>query len=197
MGRLLHFSEDPDITLFRPHVATTANDAEPVVWAIDEEHAPSYWFPRDCPRACCWAGEKPVSKSGVVLLGPVGARLHAIEEGWLEPMRVCRLYAYEFDAAPFEPRVADAGYWVTRQEIVPVSMTPVGDLLVRHAEAGIELRIVRNLWSLIDAIVASGLEFSIIRKANAQPRRARLSTSCVGRASPAENGGPSQPYRSG
>jgi hypothetical protein len=44
----------------------------------------------------------------------------------------------------------------------------VGDLLARHTEAGIELRIVTNLWPLIDAIVSSGLEFSIIRKANAQ-----------------------------
>jgi hypothetical protein len=29
---------------------------------------------------------------------------------------------------------------------------------------------VPNLWPVIDAIVASGLEFSIIRKANALPR---------------------------
>ena len=54
----------------------------------------------------------------------------------------------------------------------PLSITPLGDLLARHVEAQIELRIVRNLWPLIDAIVASGLDFSIIRKANAQPRRA-------------------------
>ena len=47
----------------------------------------------------------------------------------------------------------------------------MGDLLQRHVEAGIELRIVTNLWPLIDAIVASGLEFSIIRQANAQGRR--------------------------
>ncbi|HYU54233.1 MAG TPA: hypothetical protein VEK37_14875, partial [Gemmatimonadaceae bacterium] len=64
----------------------------------------------------------------------------------------------------------DAGYWVARDNIVPLSVKPVGDLLTRHAEAGIELRIVKNLWPLIDAAVASGLEFSIIRKANAQPR---------------------------
>ena len=43
-------------------------------------------------------------------------------------------------------------------------------LLARHAEAGIELLIVMNLWPLIDAVVGSGLEFSIIRKANAQAR---------------------------
>ncbi len=171
MARLFHFSEDPHITLFRPHVAETASDAEPLVWAIGEDHAPSYWFPRDCPRACCWAGGKPVSKAGLGLLGPTGARLHAIEEGWLDPMRACRLYVYEFGADLFVPRIADAGYWVARREIVPLSVMPVGDLLTRHAEAKIELRIVPNLWPLIDAIASSGLEFSIIRKANAKPRR--------------------------
>jgi hypothetical protein len=53
-----------------------------------------------------------------------------------------------------------------------MSVSPVGDLLARHAEAEIELRIVQNLWPLIDKIIASGLEFSIIRQGNAQPRAA-------------------------
>jgi len=60
--------------------------------------------------------------------------------------------------------------WVARCEVSPLSITPLGDLLARHVEAEIELRIVRNLWPLIDAIIASGLEFSIIRQANAQQR---------------------------
>lgn len=171
MRRLFHFSEDPNITLFRPHVAPTSIESEPLVWAIDEEHAPSYWFPRDCPRACCWAGEKPTLEAGAALLGLGGARrLHAIEAAWLERVRSCRLYSYEFDPAHFNPKIGEAGYWVANREVTPLVVTSVGDLLVRHTEAGIELRIVTNLWPLIDAIVASGLEFSIIRKANAQAR---------------------------
>jgi uncharacterized protein DUF6886 len=59
---------------------------------------------------------------------------------------------------------------VAREEVRPLSVVPVGDLLAAHVKAQIELRIVPNLWPLIDAIVDSGLEFSIIRKANAQPR---------------------------
>ena len=105
------------------------------------------------------------------MLGPGPAqRLHAIEAGWLDRMRACRLYAYEFDPTGFESRIAEAGYWVTRDAVSPRAVTPVGDLFLRHAEAGIELRVVPNLWPLIDAIVVSDLEFSIIRKANAQPR---------------------------
>lgn len=174
MGALFHFSEDPAIAVFRPHIAPTSNEAEPFVWALDEDHAPSYWFPRDCPRACCWAGETPITESGAALLGLGGARrLHAIEAAWLERVRACRLYAYEFDPAPFRPKIAEAGYWVARCAVTPRAVSPVGDLLVRHVDAGIELRIVRNLWPIIDAILASGLEFSIVRKANAQPRLAR------------------------
>jgi hypothetical protein len=168
---LFHFSEDPTIAQFRPHIAPTSSETEPFVWALDEKHAPSYWFPRDCPRACCWVGEAPLREAGTGLIDLGGAkRLHAIEAGWLERVRACRLYAYEFDPAPFEPKIAEAGYWVTREVVAPKSVTPVGDLLARHVEAGIELRIVSSLWLLIDAIVAAGLEFSIIRKANAQPR---------------------------
>ena len=170
--RLFHFSEHPNITLFRPYVAATSIEEEPFVWAIDEEHAPSYWFPRDCPRACCWAVEKPVLEAGAALITMGGApRLHAIEATWLERLRACRLYSYEFDSAPFRLKVPEAGYWVANCEVAPLDVTPVGDLLARYEESGIELRIVRNLWPLIDAIVASGLEFSIIRKANAQADR--------------------------
>jgi Family of unknown function (DUF6886) len=169
--RLFHFSEDPTIELFIPHVARTSDEKEPFVWAVDEMHAPSYWFPRDCPRICCWKTGSQ-SECGDSLLALGGAhRLHALEHEWVERFRQCQLYVYEFDSAPFMPQVPGAGYWATRNNIVPLSVKPVGNLLTRHVEAGIELRIVKNLWPLIDVVVASGLEFSIIRKANAQPRQ--------------------------
>ena len=46
----------------------------------------------------------------------------------------------------------------------------LGDLLARHADAGIELRMVDNLWPLWERVVASTLEFSGIRLRNAKPR---------------------------
>jgi hypothetical protein len=46
----------------------------------------------------------------------------------------------------------------------------VGDLLALHEAAGIELRLMTNLWEFWDAIVASTLEFSGIRLANARSR---------------------------
>jgi hypothetical protein len=151
-------------------VARTSDGKEPFVWAVDQTHAPSYWFPRDCPRVCCWAAGSQVERTNSLLTLGGSKRLHALELDWLKRFRHCQLYIYEFDSAPFVLQVPDAGYWVARVNIVPLAVKPVGDLLARHVEAGIELRIVKNLWPLIDAVVASGLEFSIIRKANAQPR---------------------------
>ncbi|MEV6282615.1 DUF6886 family protein [Kribbella sp. NPDC051770] len=54
-GQVLHFSEDPTIEVFRPHVAATAQQPSPYVWAVGSERAPDYWFPRQCPRAMAWA----------------------------------------------------------------------------------------------------------------------------------------------
>ena len=84
-------------------------------------------------------------------------------------MRACEVFVYRFDPVPFALYNANAGYYSTTQTIEPLSVEPIGDLLALHAQANIELRIVANLWPIIDAIVASGLEFSIIRKANALP----------------------------
>ena len=171
---LYHFSEDPNISAFSPHVAATSEKSEALVWAVDHEHRSGYWFPRDCPRACCWAGEDPLTPAGAALLDPGGARrLHAIESVWLDRMRACRLYMYRFDPTPFALEIAEAGFWCARQTVTPLSVEPVGDLLARHVEAGIELRIVPTLWPLIDAIVGSGLCFSITRQRNAQPRQPR------------------------
>lgn len=173
MPHLLHFSEDPDIKTFRPHVPASSPDNPPMVWAVDEEHAPGFWFPRQTPRACCWSIGKPITEIGRLLLGMgAGTRMHAIENAWLERMRACRMYVYRFDAAPFSLYSKEAGYYSTTCTIAPLSVEPIGDLLTLHAQANIELRIVPNLWPIIDAIVASGLEFSIIRKANALPRDA-------------------------
>ena len=52
---LWHVSENPAIERFEPHVSETAEEREPLVWAIDTRHVPFYWFPRQCPRGTFWA----------------------------------------------------------------------------------------------------------------------------------------------
>ena len=164
-GLAYHFSHDPAITEFMPHVAATSDRAEPYVWAIDSDHAPAYWFPRDCPRVTFWP-LRPPDASAAALLGGAG-RVHAVEWAWLHRIREAQLYRYEFDAAPFRRWPPAAGYLVAEQAVRPLAVHPVGDLLAAHADAGIEIRLVPTLWPLADLVQRSGLEFSMIRMRNA------------------------------
>jgi hypothetical protein len=94
----------------------------------------------------------------------------AIESHWLPAMQSTRLYCYELAGEAFELLDASAGYWITKGEVVPLSVEPIGDLLAALANAGVELRIMPSLWPLHDAVITSSLGFSIIRWRNAAPR---------------------------
>ena len=62
-----------------------------------------------------------------------------------------------------------AGYWVSREPVEPVEpleCVELGNLLARHAQAGIELRLVLRLAPLWERVIASTLEFSSIRLRN-------------------------------
>ncbi|WP_439385157.1 DUF6886 family protein [Amycolatopsis lexingtonensis] len=171
-GEVLHFSEDPTITRFEPHVAATARQPEEYVWAVDAARAPDYWFPRQCPRVLAW----PVETTSAADRSWLGsARVHAIEYGWLPALRSVRLYAYRFAATSFRPFGADAHAVVSTEPVSPLGLPePVGDLLALHDEAGIELRVLTNLWPFVDAVSTSSLGFSGIRLRNARPRPGEL-----------------------
>ena len=158
-GELMHFSEDPTITLFTPHVAATARQPERYVWAVDAEQAPAYWFPRQCPRAMAWRGRKTSDPDCATILGPGAPRVHVIEYCWLAAVQSTQLYAYRFDATAFE-RFGDAAY-VSTSDVRPLGPPePAGDLLALHEAAGIELRLVADLAPWWRAVLASTVEFS-------------------------------------
>ena len=165
--RLLHFSEDPSIARFVPHVPPTNPEQAPAVWAIDREHAPVYWFPRDCPRGAVWAKDDTEQERLARLFHTSARRVQATELAWLERMQSARLFAYEFDRDAFEPWPDAEGQWIARQPIVPLAVRPVGSLLELHADAGIELRFVPDLWAFWRAVLDSGLPFSGVRLRNA------------------------------
>lgn len=173
-GQVLHFSEDPTITRFVPHVAATAQQPEPYVWAVDAAQAPSYWFPRQCPRAMAWTRPSSTAEDRALILGPGGGeRVHAVEYGWLEAIRTVELYAYRFDAADFRPfgEAAQPHAYVSERPVAPLGPAErVGDLPALHRDAGIQLRVLPNLWEFWDAVAASTLGFSGIRLRNALPR---------------------------
>jgi hypothetical protein len=174
---LYHFSEDPTIECFVPRTMETRPGEPARVWAIDEAHAPLYWFPRDCPRVSCWAAQTSTPEDIARFLGHPPVRMVvAIEGRWLARMREAQVYAYRLPGDGFLrlPPHQGSGYYVKYEAVVPLSVEPVGDLLARHVEAGVELRIVPSLWSLNHAIVASTLDFGMIRMRNAQPEIAQV-----------------------
>lgn len=176
---LLHFSEDPGIERFDPHEAATAQQPGSWVWAVDRYREPTYWFPRNCPRITFWPHpDRSVTEGQRAVLGwTTATKVSAIEAGWLERMRACRLYVYSFDPAPFV-RTEEAfglapdsgGFWVAAEPVQPVGVEPVGDLLAKHVSGNVELRVTPSLWDLWDQVVPSGLAFSGIRLRNAVPR---------------------------
>lgn len=168
-GEVLHFSEDPGVIEFVPHVARTAQQPEPYVWAVDEAHAPDYWFPRDCPRVMAWV-TPTTAPSDRALLGPT-ARVHVIEYGWLAAFRTVRLYAYRLPGDMFSPFGDETHAQVATCSVRPIGPAePVGDLLDAHHRAGIELRLATDLWRYVDAWMETSLGCSAIRMGNARAR---------------------------
>ncbi|MDT0266041.1 hypothetical protein RM844_07005 [Streptomyces sp. DSM 44915] len=172
-GEVLHFSEDPGIRVFQPHVAARALQSEALVWAVDAARAPDYWFPRQCPRAMVWAKPSSSGADRQRLIGDGGGeRVHAIEYGWLARLMEVRLFAYRLPASLFHPLGGrDSHALVARQRVEPLGPPmEVGNLLALHREAGIQLRVYDNLWPFWDAAVGSSLGHSAIRMRNARPR---------------------------
>jgi hypothetical protein len=153
-GELLHFSEDPGIARFEPHVAATARQPEAYVWAVDELNSPCYWFPRQCPRVCLWGDPE----------GDASTRVSAIEPEWVEAMSATALVAYSFAAGDFEPFGERPHAFVATHEVSALRPPEeVGDLWDAHRGAGIELRVVEDLHEFLAAGRTRGFDFSAIR----------------------------------
>ncbi|QHW34619.1 hypothetical protein GZH47_30065 [Paenibacillus rhizovicinus] len=167
--RLYHFSEDPNIQAFTPRQLPYRLHEPAMVWAIDEWHAYHYYFPRDCPRVCFWPAPTTSEADRERFFGLSGThRVIAVESGWLDRIRDAAVFRYEFDTRNFEVYAKDAGYYIAKQEVVPLRVERVGDCLGGMAEAGIEVRITPSLQRLREAIPASSVNFSMIRMSNAR-----------------------------
>ncbi len=170
VNTVYHFSEDASIEGFEPHIPRSNPTQPPAVWAIDDAHAPLYWFPRECPRVTAWP-RVPAEVDGFQAAFCTAAlRVHAVELGWIDRIRTTQLFRYSFDAGQFDSWPQASGYWTSTDSVVPVEVEPVGDLLEAHVRAAIELRAVPSLWELHDAVQSVGWDFSIVRMRNAVPR---------------------------
>jgi len=158
-----HYSEDPGITEFVPHVPATNPRQPPRVWAIEPAYAPLYWFPRDCARVTVWAhddGQRAVLRD---TWGGATPRLHFTSPAAEAELHHTVLHEYAFAPGPFSPWPDAEGQWVADATVRPVAVRPVGDLVAAHAAAGVELRFDPDLDARRDEVVASGLPFSIVR----------------------------------
>src|SRR5262245_48233554 len=153
MMPLYHFSEEPNIQRFVPRPPLARPEVEPLVWAIDAWHAPTYYVPRDCPRVAFWPLPTTTDEDRQRWFRTVtGQMVIAIESAWLERLRATRLYRYVMPEESFAPLVTLEegkryfhGVHVSRDTVIPLRVEPVGDLLEALTAADIELRICPSL----------------------------------------------------
>jgi hypothetical protein len=160
---LYHYSEDGTIRRFAPHVPPTNPSHPAAVWAIDGDHAPLYWFPRNCPRLSVWARTADQQTRLTDLFETEARRLCAAETHWITGVREATVYRYVFDAASFGPWDEADGQYISTDVVYPERVEPVDDLLGLFQEAQIELRFTPRLGALMDKILQSGLPFSFVR----------------------------------
>ena len=164
---LYHFSEEKDISIFKPRTPKTS--VKPVVWAVDSEHALHYYFPRNCPRVIYWKTEHTTQQDlASCFSGSSADKIIVVESGWLEQIRETKLYKYTFEEASFELFDANAGYYVSPEEVIPVCVEPIDDLLGKLVDENIELRFTPSLLPIRNRVASSSLGFSIIRFNNAK-----------------------------
>ena len=161
---LFHVSEESGIKLFEPRSSQYFPD--PVVWAIDSSRLRNYLLPRECPRVTYYAGRETTSDDVERFLGS-SPSVVAVESGWFDRLRSCRLYCYHLPSETFECTDECAGYFVSRTSVVPATVEVVVDVIGELLKRGVELRFVPRLWELRNAIAASSLQFSFIRMHNA------------------------------
>src|SRR5262249_588884 len=113
---LFHVSEEPGIERFEPRPSNYT--AEPVVWAIDADRLRNYLVPPDCPRVTSSPGP-PTAPADVERFLGASPAVVAVESGWWERLRSCRLYCYHLLPDTFECIDECAGYFVSRDPVAP------------------------------------------------------------------------------
>ncbi len=167
---VFHISDQPGIERFEPRPAPHPSSGQTgtMVWAVGQRLLHNYLLPRDCPRVTFYARPDSTPADVERLMSYSSARhIVAIESGWLSEVIRQRLYLYEFSAEGFRLVDAGADYYISREVVVPRSVRTIDDILKELLERNVELRIMPSLWKLRDAVIASTLQFSIIRMRNA------------------------------
>jgi hypothetical protein len=161
---LFHVSEEPGIVEFSPRPSKYTK--VPVVWAVNDEKLRNYLLPRDCPRVTYYANAETVPEDSARFLGTSSAVV-AIEASWWNRVRASTLFSYQLPPESFTCIDECAGYFVSRESVRPLHVEIIEDPIAALLARGVELRILPILGPLRDSVVASTLQFSIIRMRNA------------------------------
>jgi len=173
--RLFHFSDDPAIEAFSPRPVTVPSPRPggrewlngPLVWAIEEDWQALYFFPRDCPRILLRRTPRTTDADLDAWWGGQDWSMIAhMEWAWYERFRAATLYRYELPPNAFEP-LSDAGMWVSRDEVRPLSVEAIDDLAAALRFENVELRLMERLTPLRH-VWDTTLHASGIRLRNAQ-----------------------------
>jgi hypothetical protein len=164
---LYHFSEDDSIEIFIPQEKQNRPDFPAVVWAIDEEHAFTYFFPRDCPRIVLRKSDDTSEKNLELFFGNTTAdTIVVVENEWFTKISDQKLYRYSFNDENFQLFDKTAGYYISHHIVEPIKVDVVTDLIQRLINKGVELRFTPNLNPLREMILASDFKGFGIHKFN-------------------------------
>ncbi len=168
--RLFHVSEKPAIKVFRPkpspqHYSCIKGH---VVFAVSEKLLHNYLLPRECPRVTYYTGEQTTEEDHVLWFGTTKAEfVVVVENAWCSRIAEAKLYCYELPNESFELLDECAGYYISYETIEPLSVTEVPNIMERLLGENIELRFTPSLHTVVKTVVASTLNFSLIRMRNA------------------------------
>lgn len=169
--RLFHVSEEAGIGEFVPRIPSRQDmdRSKGLVWALNERCLPNTL--RDCPRVAYHADDGTTQEDIHKFFSSSSRHCVAIESGWYARMSKTSLYVYEFDSANFMLQDEVAGYYVSEQTEMPISVRKIDGLFEELFKRNVEVRILDHLWRLGEDVQRSTLNWSLCRMGNAKPRR--------------------------
>lgn len=169
-GTLFHISEEANIQTFIPKPSPSHYDqiTGDVVFAISGELLHNYLLPRECPRVTFYAGPNTSQADKDQFLSSSDVKhVIAVEQKWLPAIQHSKLYCYEFPAYTFLLLDECAGYYISYQQVNPIAVKRIDNVLEELFKRNIELRLLPNLHHLAAEVAKSSLNISIIRLRNA------------------------------
>ncbi|MCR8656705.1 DUF6886 family protein [Paenibacillus endoradicis] len=167
--KLYHFSEEEQISLFKPRVKENRKDMAPVVWAIDGEHQFTFFFPRSCPRIVYTKSDRITEQDQMRFFGTTNADVVVtVETSWYMKIMNTPLIRYEMPTDTFSLFDETAGYHISYEEVKPIGTTIINNGLERLMNMNIEVRFTPDLNTIRNELLESSInDFGIHKFDNA------------------------------